>query len=46
MAGDPAAARDQFAALVPVDERVLGTEHPNALAVRRNLARWAARADE
>ena len=27
-AGDPAAARDLFAALLPVLERVLGPEHP------------------
>ena len=28
-AGDPAAARDEFAALLPVAERVLGPEHPD-----------------
>ena len=33
-AGDPAAARDQFAALLPVRERVLGPEHPDTLAAR------------
>jgi hypothetical protein len=27
-AGDAAAARDQFAALLPIDERVSGAEHP------------------
>jgi hypothetical protein len=27
-AGDPAGARDQFAALLPVQEQVLGPEHP------------------
>ena len=33
-AGAPAAARDQYTALVPVMERVLGTEHPDTLAAR------------
>ncbi len=39
-AEDPARARDQFAALVPVNARVLGAEHPETLAARSNLARW------
>ena len=38
-AGDAAGARDQFAALVPVQERVLGPEHPETLMARRNLTR-------
>jgi hypothetical protein len=38
--GGPAAARDLFAALLPVRERVLGPEHPATLAVRSNLAGW------
>jgi len=38
-AGDPAAARGQFAALLPVMERVLGAEHPKTLAARGSLAR-------
>jgi hypothetical protein len=38
-AGDPAAARDQTAALLPVMERVLGPEHPKTLAARGSLAR-------
>jgi hypothetical protein len=29
--------------LLPVVERVLGPEHPHALAVHRNLAFWARR---
>ncbi len=37
-AGDPAGARDQYAALLPVHERVLGPEHPDTLAARGNLA--------
>jgi hypothetical protein len=34
MAGDPAAARDQHAALLPIFERVLGPEHPFTLTAR------------
>jgi hypothetical protein len=33
-------ARDQFAALVPVRERVLGAEHPETLTARGSLAYW------
>ena len=32
-----ARARDQYAALLPVCERVLGPEHPLTLAARANL---------
>ena len=39
-AGDAAAARDQYAALLPVHERVLGPEHPDTLTTRHNLARY------
>ena len=39
-AGDAAGARDQFAALLPVRERVLGAEHPDTLTARANLAYW------
>ena len=42
----PAAARDQFAALLPVRERVLGREHPDTLATRANLARWTGEAGD
>ena len=38
-AGDPAGARDQFAALLPAREGS-GPEHPDTLAVRGNLAAW------
>ena len=38
--GDPAAARDGYAALVPLYERVLGPEHPDTLVIRRKLAYW------
>ena len=37
-AGDAAGARDQFAALLPVSERVLGAEHPDTLTTRHELA--------
>jgi hypothetical protein len=43
-AGDAAAARDQYATLLPVVERVLGPEHPNTLSTRASLARWTDRA--
>jgi hypothetical protein len=36
--GDAAGARDQYAALLPVRERVLGAEHPDTLAARADLA--------
>jgi hypothetical protein len=39
-AGNPALARDQFAALVPVFERLFGPEHPDTLIIRTHLARW------
>jgi hypothetical protein len=45
-AGDAAAARDQFAALVPVAERVLGPEHPDTLTNRHNLANFTGYAGE
>ena len=44
--GDPAAARDQFAALLPISERVLGPEHPDTLNTRANLAHWTGEAGD
>ena len=41
-----AAARDQYAALLPVFERVLGAEHPHTLAARANLANWTRTAGQ
>ena len=45
-AGDSAGARDQFAALLPVRERVLGAEHPVTLTTAPDsptgLGRWTA----
>jgi len=39
-----AGARDQLAALLPTQERVLGPEHPDTLNARHNLARWTGQA--
>jgi len=44
--GDAAGARDQYAALVPVRERVSGAEHPATLTARANLARWTGEAGD
>ena len=44
-AGDAAGARDQFAALMPIAERVQGAEHPHTLATRLALAEWTEQAD-
>jgi hypothetical protein len=35
-----AGARDQYATLLPIFERVLGPEHPDTLTIRDNLAAW------
>jgi hypothetical protein len=43
-AGDAAAARYQFATLLPVVERVLGAEHRDTLGTRGNLARYTGEA--
>jgi hypothetical protein len=40
MAGDAAGARDQYAAALPIIERVQGPEHPDILKARVDLARW------
>ena len=37
MAGDPAAARDEYAELLPQLERVLGAEHPATRDARASL---------
>ena len=37
-AGDPAGARDLYAELLPIFERVRGAEHPETLTTRANLA--------
>jgi hypothetical protein len=46
MAGDPAAARDQYAALLPIVEQDFGAEHPHTLTARHNLARWTGQAGD
>ena len=43
---EPAAARNQFAALLPIRERVLGPEHPDTLDARRCLAYWTGEAGD
>jgi hypothetical protein len=45
-AGDEAGARDQFAALLPIQERVLGPEDPLTLDTRCNLALWTGEAGD
>ena len=45
-AGDAGGARDQLAALLPVEERVLNREHPNNPITRLNLARWTGEAGD
>jgi hypothetical protein len=32
-----------LAQLLPIHERVLGTDHPNTLSTRHNLASWTER---
>jgi hypothetical protein len=44
--GDAAGARDQFAVLLPINERVSGAEHPDTLTTRGNLARWTGEAGD
>lgn len=45
-AGLHQSARDLFAELLPVYERVQGVEHPEVLATRHNLARWIGAAGD
>ncbi|MET7339230.1 WD40 repeat domain-containing protein, partial [Nonomuraea sp. NPDC005650] len=45
-AGDAAAARDQYAALLPIEERVQGPDHPDTLTTRHNLAYWTGKAGD
>jgi hypothetical protein len=42
--GDAAGARDKYAALLPMRERVLGPEHQHIVATRDNLAYWTRQA--
>jgi hypothetical protein len=45
-AGDAGGARDQFAALLPVSERVHGPEHRETLVTRNQLAIWTGEAGD
>jgi hypothetical protein len=45
-AGDAPSARDQFAALLPAREQILGAEHPDTLTTRHNLASWTGQAGD
>ena len=45
-AGNAAGARDQFAGLLPIIERVLGPGHPRTLADRGGLAIWTGAAGD
>jgi len=45
-AGDAAGARDQFAALLPIRERIRGPDHPETLITRSLLARWTGEAGD
>jgi hypothetical protein len=45
-AGDAAGARDQYAAMLPVRERVLGAEHRETLVTRHHLALWTGQAGD
>jgi hypothetical protein len=44
--GDAAGARDQYAALLPIEERVMGAEYPDTLTARGNLAYWTGQAGD
>ena len=46
MAGEPAGARDQYAALLPITAQVLGPEHPDTLWGRADLARFTGEAGD
>jgi tetratricopeptide repeat protein len=43
-AGDAAGARDQLAELLPVVKEALGEQHPDTLAVQRQLDHWISKA--
>ena len=45
-AGDAAGARDQFAALLPIQGQVTGREHPQTLTDRGGLAYWTGQAGD
>jgi hypothetical protein len=41
-----AGARDQYTALLPVADRVLGAKHPETLVFRSNLGCWTGEAGD
>jgi len=41
VASDSAQTRDQYAALLPLYDKIHGPDHPDTLAVRANLANWS-----
>ena len=43
-AGDPADARNQYAALLPVLDRIDGPQHRRTIAVRTELENWTTQA--
>ncbi|MEI2649423.1 MAG: tetratricopeptide repeat protein [Dermatophilaceae bacterium] len=45
-AGDPDAARDQYTALLPDQDRFLGPDHPDTLSTRFGLAYWTGEAGD
>ncbi|MEW9555151.1 tetratricopeptide repeat protein [Nonomuraea sp. NPDC050783] len=45
-AGDARAAREEFAALLPLQEGVHGPDHPRVLATRHALALWTGQAGD
>ncbi|MGA5764826.1 tetratricopeptide repeat protein [Nonomuraea bangladeshensis] len=45
-AGDARAARDEFAALLPLQEHILGPDHPRVLATWHALALWTGKAGD
>ncbi|MBB5773526.1 tetratricopeptide repeat protein [Nonomuraea jabiensis] len=45
-AGDAGAARDEFAALLPLQERIHGPDHPRVLATRHAHALWTGQAGD
>jgi hypothetical protein len=45
-AGDAAGARNQFAALMSIQERMVGPEHPDTLATRQKLAYWTGKSGD
>lgn len=45
-AGNSASARDQFAALIPISERISGLDHHRAVAARASLEYWTSKATD